>query len=153
MMLYRAGRYNYFYSFRETQYASLQHKVIIEENITGETDLTDFKFFCANGAIMFVQVDSNRFISHSRKLLGSDLQPLSVHLGGFPISSKWEAPSKQVCKTALELCRSFDFVRVDLYEVNDKVYFGELMFTPGAGMEPFSDETFARHLLQTIRSA
>jgi hypothetical protein len=68
--LYRTGKYNYFYSLRETQYANLEHNIIVEENICepGE-DLRDFKFFCANGEILFVQVDADRFIEHKRILL------------------------------------------------------------------------------------
>jgi hypothetical protein len=41
---------------------------------------------------------------------------------------------------AASLAKDFEYVRVDLYTVNDRIYFGELTFTPGAGVFPMEPE-------------
>lgn len=154
--LYRAGRYNYFYSFRESQYAPLERKIIIEENIAEHgSDLRDFKFFCSFGRILFVQVDANRFIEHERILLSPpDFEPLNLTLGAFKPTTTWVRPKQfeALCHAAQDLSRPFDFVRVDLYEQAGQVFFGEFTFTPGAGMEPFSEPGFSRRLLSEIKA-
>ena len=53
-------------------------------------------------------------------------------------------------KVAEALAAGFAFVRVDLYDTPGGVYFGELTFTPGAGMDHFSSEAFATQLLRLI---
>ena len=49
----------------------------------------------------------------------------------------WVRPAcfERMCKTAKALAKPFEFVRVDLYEVDNEIFFGELTFSPGAGME------------------
>ena len=56
-------------------------------------------------------------------------------------------------RVAGQLSKPFDFVRVDLYDTPSGVYAGELTFTPGAGLEPFSSERFARELLARLPKA
>ncbi|MGJ4888948.1 ATP-grasp fold amidoligase family protein [Bradyrhizobium sp. HKCCYLRH3099] len=153
--LYRTARYNYFYSFRETQYFPLKHKVIVEDNISDDgVDLRDFKFFCSYGRILFVQIDANRFTEHERILVAPPhFQPMNLRLGAFKPTTKWVRPEAlpDLCKAAEALSRPFDFVRIDLYEKDGHVYLGEFTFTPGAGMEPFSDPDFSKRLLDEIK--
>jgi hypothetical protein len=154
-MLYRATRFNHFYSFRETQYYRLEPKVIIEDNISNDGNLLDYKFFCSGGEILFLQIDFGRFTDHRRILLTPpDFKPMSVMLGAFIPPNKWELPDSfnQLCDAARALSTPFDFVRIDLYEVAGSPYFGEFTFTPGAGLEPFSDTSFSRELLTRIQT-
>ena len=44
------------------------------------------------------------------------------------------------------LAQGFDFVRVDLYQVNEQVKFGEMTFSPGAGLEVFTPQVYDRIL-------
>ena len=50
----------------------------------------------------------------------------------------------QVRNLSKVLSKPFPTVRVDLYEVNNRVYFGELTFTPGGNKNYFSDEIFLK---------
>jgi hypothetical protein len=153
--LFSISRNSLFYNFRETQYAKLSPKLMIEKRLEGDGgDLNDFKFFCAGGEVLFVQIDSNRFSGHNRILLSyPDLKPLDVRLGWMPRSETWPAPSQRTQDAAKKLAGGFDFVRIDLYESGGETFFGEFTFTPGAGIEPFSDPTFPMELLARIRAS
>ena len=155
--LFLTTRYDHFYSFRETQYHRLPSKVIIEENICDGDDLPDYKFFCANGSILFVQIDFGRFFDHKRLLLMSpDFKPSDgVRLGPFDPPASWQRPEQfdEMIRIASQLSRPFDFVRVDLYSTSRGIFFGEFTFTPGAGLEPFSIPTFSKVLLKKMTLA
>jgi TupA-like ATPgrasp len=152
--LFRATRYDHFYSYRETQYFGQSSKIIVEENIGDGTDLPDYKFFCTRGSILFVQVDLDRFTDHRRVLLmPPNFEPSDkLQLGAFEIPISWQKPDSfdEMVRITRQLSRPFDFVRVDLYSTAKGIFLGEFTFTPGAGMEPFSDSTFSKILLQRI---
>lgn len=42
---------------------------------------------------------------------------------------------------ARQVAEQFSYVRVDFYQVNERIYFGELTFTPGAGLQKLTPET------------
>ena len=48
----------------------------------------------------------------------------------------------QMLEMAKDLSKDFPFVRVDFFLANDRYYFAELTFTPGAGMMPFNPEKY-----------
>ena len=50
-----------------------------------------------------------------------------------------------------KLAKPFQFVRVDFYMANGKLYFGELTFTDGAGSDPFSPESFDLEMAKRIK--
>jgi hypothetical protein len=58
----------------------------------------------------------------------------------------------EMVRIASDLSRDFDFVRIDLYAVDDRVFFGGYTFTPGAACDNFSDEQFAIDFQRTINS-
>jgi len=153
--LYRACRYNYFYIRRETQYLKLAPKLIMEENISDDHGaVPDFKFFCANGRILFAQIDTDRFVEHKRVItMPPDFDRVSdVRLGGYECPDVWRPPEniQALASTALRLAAPFDFVRIDLYNKSSGIFFGEFTFTPAAGMEPFADSSFSKTLLRQI---
>lgn len=152
--LFSASRYDYFYSFRETQYHGLPSKIIVEENMADGDDLFDYKFFCANGDILFTQADSGRFIDHRRVLLmPPDFEPVyNLRLGVHELATSWQKPAffDEMIRLAGQLSRPFDFVRVDLFSTTKGLFMGEFTFTPGAGMETFSDPAFGKDLLRRI---
>ena len=93
--LFAATRYNHFYSFRETQYHPLPSKIIVEDDLSGGTDdLRDYKFFCAGGEILFVQIDFTRFSDHRRVLLlPPHFERADVQLGAFEAPDNWKLPA------------------------------------------------------------
>lgn len=108
----------------------------------------DYKFFVFNygepESSIFVQVDVDRFGMHSRNIYDENWNLLDLKYHYPRGSSIVNRPKnlETMCSLARSLGKDFDFVRVDLYEHNGKVYFGELTFAPGSGFERFNPRKF-----------
>jgi hypothetical protein len=85
-----------------------------------------------------VQVDYDRFSGHTRTLYDQDWNPQDTELA-FPKGEITEQPKtfEEMKKIAEKLGEDFDFMRVDLYTINDDIFFGELTPCPGAGRDRF----------------
>ncbi|WP_324038425.1 ATP-grasp fold amidoligase family protein [Aeromonas caviae] len=109
---------------------------------------SDYKIHIFNGGDttkLYIQVDADRFGNHKRTIYNEDLTP-----AGFSIQPKYESvdfnftfPSniKELLYLAKILSKDFKYVRVDMYSVDDRVYFGEMTFCHGSGWEPISPRT------------
>lgn len=123
----------------EMHYQYIKPKIIIEKLITDETgELNDYKFLCFNGKPYYVWVDEGRHSDHRRNVydLNWNLQPWRQFT--YKNTDKPLLKPKNFEKMLLivnELCQGFDQVRVDLYNVDGKIYFGEMTFTNGKGYE------------------
>lgn len=126
---------------KEPQYKNVKRKIIIEKFITDNNDeLLDYKFFCFNGKIEFIEVDFDRFDNHKMNFYDSNWNLLELKKGNYQnYTKKVNIPKNfNIMKEYAEkLSKDFNFVRVDLYNVNGKIYFGELTFTPASGLTPF----------------
>jgi hypothetical protein len=127
----------------EKWYLDIPPQIIIEELlIDSEHDIPlDYKFFMFHGQCAFIQVIAGRFGKKtSRCLMSPDWELLNVRYK-YPIGSPPEKPQKlnQMIEIASTLSQDFDFIRVDLYLVNQKdIRFGELTLAPFAGHGPFT---------------
>jgi hypothetical protein len=151
------SKQSFFPNRRETQYRPLEHKLLIEENITPESGLlNDYKFACANGHVLHGRVDVGRFTPNHRRALFSvpDFKLIPVRYGGLEMAESVERPAHfhEMVAIAEDLSRGFDFVRIDLYDRADGVYFGEFTFTPCAGSSRYSDEAFAIDLARRLKA-
>jgi len=130
------------FSFRngyEMQYHKIDRKIFAETYMNdGHSDLTDYKFLCFNGEPKLCQVINDRNNSN-RHLNYYDMNFKFVNISrlDFPnnptLIDKRPKCFKQMKEYAKKLAQEFKFVRVDFYEINGKIYLGELTFTPGAG--------------------
>jgi len=136
----------------EPQYKTIPHRIYAETLLDAPQGLVDYKFHCCNGVPQFVLVCSERNAkgkSMQVKLDLFDAHWKSLHqylrASGLEIPNTGKMlPPKQLGKM-LSVCailaKDFPFVRVDLYEQNGKVLFGELTFSPACGAFPnFTDE-------------
>jgi hypothetical protein len=132
---------NYFEETGEPNYKPLRGRIIIEEYLEDPSgDLKDYKFFCSKGEPRYIQVDSERFADHKRDFYSIDWERMPMREGYMNLPRPLARPARigdmiAVCK---KLSEGFPFVRVDLYLVNDRIYFGELTFTDGNGANMFS---------------
>lgn len=111
-------------------------------------DLPDYKFFVFAGRVEMVQVDTDRHTNHRRRLYTRDWSPLDVVLN-YPLGPIQPQPRTfgAMLTAAEKLGDGFDdFIRVDLYEDGDTVWFGELTPYPGGGKERFSSRDLDLHL-------
>lgn len=104
---------------------------------------TDYKFFVFDGRVRLIQIDTARFTGHRRALYHADWRDTRVRLAFDRFDEPLPKPRnlEQMLRTAEILGRQVDFVRVDLYDVGDRIYFGEVTPTPGGGMSRFEPET------------
>lgn len=128
----------------EPWYSEIKPQVLVEKRIypeKGEKDLKDYKFHVfkqGDGSYKTVlHVDFNRSTNHNRSFFDEDLNWIPFSMQYPCIRTKIEKPKNYELMLSLvqKLADSFSYVRVDLYNVNGKVYFGELTFAHGSGSE------------------
>lgn len=135
-------------SGREWCYKDIQPRIIVEELLEDHENrfngINDYKFLCFNGAVEYVVVDVDRQTEHKRNIYDMDWNFIEVSTDHPNIKGKVEKPAgfNEMLKVAQILCKDFPFVRVDLYWVNGKVYFGELTFYPWTGYVQFFPDKF-----------
>lgn len=140
-----------FYSIaRERHYRKIRPRIFFEQLLLDESGRipADFKLHCFNGRpgrpVIYILMISDRFGSATRgDVYDVDWNHLDIAIGYYKRSAKPvpRPPHLQtVLDTAVKLCEDFDYVRVDLYAPDNRVYFGELTFTPGAGVLPFTPD-------------
>ena len=145
-------RRNYFYHGREWPYKNVKPRIIVEKymNSLGSDSAIDYKFFCFNGKPEIVLACSDRFSKTGLKetWFDSEWNLLPVTEGGHDIDKKMQKPEKfsEMKKLAEMLAKDIAFVRVDFYEFNKKVYFGEITFFPASGFERFDPEDWNEKL-------
>jgi hypothetical protein len=135
---------------RERHYRKIKRRIFFEHLLLdqrGEIP-ADYKVHCFGGRpgrpIIYIIVISDRFGNETHgDLYDADWNHLDVAIG-FYKNSATPAPRPEnlesVLAAATRLCEDFDYVRVDLYAPDNEVYFGELTFTPGAGVFPFTPD-------------
>lgn len=131
----------------EPHYKLVPHRLYSEEFVGGLGDVIDYKFHCINGEPAFVLTCSNREDSLKLNLYDLDWNPISGLQGAMRNERKIERPKnlKEMLEVAKTLSSDFDFVRVDLYEADEKIFFGELTFSPACGvLEYFTDSFVAK---------
>jgi hypothetical protein len=128
---------NAYYLSREQQYKKIRPKLIVEYLIDEEPN--DYKFFCFEGIPKLIQVDYSRFTKHSRSIYDMDwnLTPYKIRYPQIPVTIPKPKGFQEMIVIARKLSADFQFCRVDLYNVDGKIYFGEITLFPGGGVEPF----------------
>lgn len=141
---------NYFLHAREWPYKHIPRKILAEEYIDGGSKgLNDYKIHCFNGVPMLIEVDFNRFIDHHRNLYDTDWHLLDMEMN-YPSDRTYviERPKHIdiMLKIAAKLSIGIPYLRVDLYNVDGKIYFGELTFYHQAGFVHFKPKSFDAEL-------
>lgn len=144
IILNNALRTNYFNSWREWPYKNVKPRIIAEEYMEDESGqgLIDYKFFCFNGKPQFLYV-SKGLDNHSTALMSFVTLDWSIapyeRVDYQSFSELPEKPSEfeTMIEISKQLSKDLLFLRVDLYQINGKVYFSELTFFPCSGFIPF----------------
>lgn len=137
-------------SSSEWQYSEMPHKLVITKYLDslGAISVNDYKFHCMHGKVYgcFAAYDRQVGVDHGVQFDHYDIDwklTDGIRPGWHP--KRREIPKPQCYKQMLEiaqiLSKDFPYCRVDLYEVEGKVLFGELTFTPqGNVMSYYTDE-------------
>jgi hypothetical protein len=134
---------------REWAYTEiLKSRYIIEEFIENpdnpSVEIEDYKLYCFSGKVKFLHIDYSRFSEHKRNFYDREGNLLNiVHTyPNFDHKKLVFGNLHNLIETAEKLSLDFSFVRVDLYSVKKKIYFGEMTFYPGSGYESFVPDEF-----------
>lgn len=143
----RSLRLKYFYEHREYPYKTVPPRIIAEEYLVDETgwQLKDYKVFCFHGEPKFIEVDYDRYVGHKLNVYDLDWNFVDFYMTSpNDRSVHIERPKclDEMIRLAKELSKDDIFVRVDFYSVNDKLYFGELTYHPGAGTIDFHPDKY-----------
>jgi hypothetical protein len=147
---------NYFWLHREWPYKNVIPNIICEKYMVDESniELKDYKIHCFNGIPRLIQVDFGRFSNHRRNLYTSDWNYIEASIL-YPNDPNTiiEKPENldQLLDIAKNLSNPFPYVRVDLYLVKAKIYFGELTFHHGAGYEKFTPHELENKMGEWIK--
>ena len=150
----RSLNINYYWTGREWPYKNVKPRIIAEEFIAD--NLRDYKLFCFNGDPLITLVCSERFTGDGLKedFYDKSWRHLDIRRPGHENSSiPIPCPNKfELMKSlAATLSKDIPFVRVDFYEVNGKVFFGEMTFFPASGFEGFAPEEWDLRLGEWLK--
>ena len=122
----------------EAHYHDIERKCFAEQYMNdGHKDLIDYKFLCFNGKPTFLQVIGGRHEATKHlNYYDMDFKFCAISRTDFRNNPKIEDKKPinfdKMVEYAKKLSEPFKFVRVDFYEIDGRIYLGELTFTPGA---------------------
>lgn len=135
---------NYYMIHREWPYKNVKPRIIIEEYMEDEENegLKDYKFFCFNEKFAYSFVCSERATSLKFTFFDKNGKFMNFCQDGCPNDPNVKKPKNydKMIQLAEILAKDTIEVRVDFYEINNKIYFGELTFFDAAGFGKFEPE-------------
>lgn len=143
-------RHNFYYCGYEWPYKNVKPRIIAEKfmiddnrNNSADDSLTDYKFMCFHGEVRCTFTCTDRRSADGLKVTFFDNDwkqlPFERHYPAAEIGSIVKPKQFHLMKELAEkLAQDIPFVRVDFYDVANKIYFGELTFYPGCGFEEFT---------------
>ncbi|PKM44126.1 MAG: glycosyl transferase [Firmicutes bacterium HGW-Firmicutes-8] len=143
---------NYYYKHREWPYKNVKPRIMCEKYMVDDsgTELKDYKFMCFNGKVKcsFVCLNRNSTTGLNVDFYDMDwnLMPFERHYPNSGIRVPKPKNFTQMVKFAEILSTGIPFVRVDFYETNGQLYFGEITFYPGSGYEEFTPASYDKLL-------
>ena len=138
--LNKSLRTSIYTKFKEWPYKNVKRRIIAEELI-GDHNIVDYKFSCFNGVATDVMTCSDRstgetkfyFFSPKWELLRYNKRGIAAPEGfSIPAPKNYE----KMFEIASKLSEGIPYLRVDLYNIDGKIYFGELTFFPQSGFDP-----------------
>lgn len=143
-------QHDYYKLGREWPYKNVKRRIIAEKYMSDDNEsLTDYKFFCFDGEPKFLYIsygmENHKTAQISFAYLDWTRAPFE-RLDYLPFSKLPRKPDRleEMIEISRKLSKGFSFLRVDLYEIQGRVYFSELTFSPCGGMVPFKPEEYDR---------
>lgn len=133
---------NYFNLLREWPYKNVKPKIIVEKYLEHDGDLPDYKFFCFDGKVKALYVATGRPYDTRFDFFDENFNFLPFINGHPNADVKAERPAnfEKMKILAEKLSAGLAHVRIDLYSVNGRIYFGEFTFFHMSGLTPFKPE-------------
>ena len=143
---------NYPVISREWAYgSSTGSRIIVEKYLEDTTNkdgsIDDYKFLCYNGKFRYLWIDKNRYSDHRRGFWDKDLHFMEGVRSDCPTFENGQQPTlpaniNEMIELSEQLAQGFPFVRVDLYNIDGQIIFGELTFYPWSGYVNYTPDSF-----------
>ena len=149
---------NFYWEAREWPYKNVKPCIFAEAYLSqnpNENDLPDYKWYCFNGEPKYCQVIQDRTNNETIDIYDADWEHQSF-VGLNPKASVAITPPPRPydlglqIRIARELSKGMPFSRIDLYEVNQSIYFGEITFYPWGGFGSFRPNQYNEIIGQMI---
>lgn len=149
---------NFFWAGREWAYKDVTPRIIAEQYMEDSTtaELRDYKFFCFEGVprYLFVATERQNETEDTKfDFFDMDYQHLDIKNGhpNAKVSPRKPMYFEEMKRLAAVLSKEMPQLRVDFYEVNGNVYFGELTLSHWSGAVAFEPEEWDRKFGEWIR--
>lgn len=133
---------NFYEMWGEHVYKEIPPRIICEAMLKpGDgSSLTDYKFFCFDGVPKFLNTVSDRFGKHTKDFYDLEWNHLPFSQGHARSDTPEPKPAllDDMIRLATHLSQGFKMIRLDLYQLDGKIYFGEFTFFPSNGLTAFS---------------
>jgi teichuronopeptide biosynthesis TupA-like protein len=136
---------NYYWIDREYQYKAIEPRIIIEKLLVTQSGRipNDYKIHCINGEIQFIYVAVDREGVNKRNIYDKDWKPFDISWANkFKDASNLRGPEidppasfERMIAISKQVAQLFAYVRVDFYDVDGKLYFGEITQCHGGGFD------------------
>jgi len=139
---------NYYELYRELPYNFIKPQIICEKYLKDKENKTpEYKFFCFHGQPKFIQTNTNRFTkNHCQTFFDLKWEKLPFYRRTLPSKDKIPRPTKlsQMSKIAAKLSTNDHFVhaRIDLFNIDSKIYFNEITLSAGSGLYQFTPKKY-----------
>ena len=151
----------YYYIHREWPYKNVPPRIIAEKYMTDNVNtstnetLKDYKFYCFNGIPDYLYVSDNMDDHSKAKVCFMNTDWEKAPFGRTDYKKFDQVPEKpqqfeKMKELVQELSKDIPFLRVDFYEINKRIYFGELTFHPCAGYMPFDPKEWDEKLGELV---
>lgn len=144
---------NYYYAWREWPYKNVKPRIIIEKYMEDaeSNDLKDYKLFCFDGKPEFLYVSEGLENHDTAKMIFLDMNYKPTKFKRRDFNNFDTLPKKPINfelmkKFAAILSKNIKHVRIDFYEINSKLYFGEMTFYTSGGFIPFEPAEYDKLL-------
>ena len=143
--LKKSLRKNYFYKNREWPYKDVKPRIIAEKYMVDESgyELKDYKFFCFDGEVKYLFIAKDRDNPNEETkfdFFDENFNHLPITNGHPNSEPPYFKPDgfEEMKELASKLSKGIPQLRVDFYNINGKIYFGELTFYHWSGFVPFN---------------
>lgn len=154
MKLARWMQQDYSVMGKEWHYAYMKRKILCQTLLLPKPPepLVEYQIFCTDGKVRFCQADLGPMDARMRFFYDPEWKKMSVRHRYPARTDELARPQcwDEMLHVATTLSKGLPFVRVDLYNLDQRVYFGELTFTPGGGYNQYEPEEFNTTIGQWI---
>lgn len=145
-------RTNYYYTSQEWQYKNIKPCIIVEKLLLDKNGHipNDYKLHYINGELQFIYCSIDREGENYRNIYSPEWKRIDMewvapnsHKGGL-VGKEIPQPSsfERMKEIADEIAKNFKYVRVDFYDVDGKLYYGEITLHHGGGFDTFEPQEF-----------